>query len=128
MEIIIYIIAGAASVFLLINTIMLVRIKFKKGAPAPEIDGAAGEKIKSGEKVIFYFYSPSCGSCRPMTPVIEKLASKNENIFKINVIDNMELAGKFGIMGTPSLIVAEKGKITEFLVGFQSAEKIYSLL
>ena len=107
---------------------MVFKMKFKKGKAAPQLDGKAGKMTINGEKVLFYFYSPGCRACTPMTPVIKNLAKKNKNIFAVDISKDMTTAQKFGVMGTPSTVLVEAGKIKEFLVGFQSEGKVKALL
>lgn len=128
MQIVLYVIAGIVAAFFLLQMIMVVKMRLKKGKPVPEIGGNIGKILKTGRKSIFYFYSPGCKACSAMTPVVERLSGRNKNLYKINIQNDMTSAQKFGVMGTPSLVVVEEGIIREFLVGHQSEETIYGLL
>ncbi len=128
MQIFLYLFAAVITAFILFQMIMMIKMKLKKGKPVPEIGGSVGKILKTGGKSIFYFYSPNCRPCLSMTPIVERLSVKNKNIYKINILDDMDSARKFGVMGTPSLVVVEDGVIKEFLVGYQSEEKIYGFL
>jgi thioredoxin 1 len=128
MQIFIYILSGIIAVFFLFQMIMFAKMKLKKGKLVPEIGGAVGEILKAGGKSIFYFYSPNCRACTSMTPIVDRLSVENKNLYKINILKDINSAQKFGVMGTPSLVVVEEGVIKEFLVGHQPEEKIYGLL
>ena len=128
MSTIISIIVGIAALFIGMQLFMVLKMKFKKGKSAPQVEGKAGRLIKSGERVMFYFYSPGCRACKPMTPVVKNLAKKNGNIFPVDISQDMSTARKFGVMGTPSTVVIEAGKIKDFLVGFQPEDKLRLLV
>ena len=103
-------------------------MKLKKGKNAPELTGKYAKAVRSGKKTLFYFYSTNCGACKPMTPIIEQYTRKNPNYFKVNIQNDMDTARRFGVMGTPSTVIVEGGKIQEFLVGPVPEEKLHSLL
>ncbi len=100
----------------------------KKGKAITGITGELGRKIKSGSKLLIYFYSPTCSACRSVTPIIDKLKQERTNIFKIDASREMKLAQKFGIMGTPATIVVNNEKITEYILGAKSEKSIRKLL
>lgn len=116
------------ALFVGLQLFMRVKMMLKKGKAAPDVDGKAGRMVNNGDKVLFYFYSPGCRACIPMTPVIKNLAKKNRNVFPVDISKDMSMAQKFGVMGTPSTVVIEAGKIKEFLVGFQPEDKVRGLL
>ncbi len=123
-----YAIGGFVVLFFGFQYLMVLKMKLKKGKAAPALSGKYEKAVRSGKKSMFYFYSDNCGACRAMTPVIEQYARKNPNYFKIDVQNDMQTARKFGVMGTPSTVIVEGGKIVEFLVGPVSEEKIDALL
>jgi thioredoxin 1 len=128
MSTIISILVVIAAFFIGLQIFMVIKIKFKKGKSAPQLDGKAGRMVNNGDKVLFYFYTPSCRACIPMTPVVKNFAKKHNNVFPVDVSKDMTTAQKFGVMGTPSTVVIQAGVITEFLVGFQNEDKVRALL
>ncbi|MCS7228615.1 MAG: thioredoxin family protein [Candidatus Kryptonium sp.] len=121
--IVVYILAGVILFFVLVNLSIVLRAKLKKGKYVPEIGGEIGKAIKNGQRVILYFYSPTCSACKVQTPIIDKLinsASSKTKIFKIDVSKDVNVALKLGVMGTPSTVVIENSKIKEFFVGVKS--------
>jgi len=124
--ILLYILAGIVIFFALMNLSIVFRAKFRKGKPVPELGGKIGEAIKRGEKVMLYFYSPTCSACKVQTPIIDKLINSSDGrtkIFKIDVSRDVNIALKLGVMGTPSTVIIDGGKIKEFFVGVKP-EKI----
>lgn len=128
MSTVLFIVVGIAALFIGLQLFMVLKMKLKKGKSAPQVEGKAGRLINSGEKVLFYFYSPSCRACKPMTPVVKHLAKSNRNVFPVDISQDMTTAQKFGVMGTPSTVVIEAGKIKDFLVGFQPEDKLRGML
>lgn len=126
--VVIYILSGLFVLFVLLQLGMSLKSRMQKGKEAPHLDGSYGKAIQDGRKALFYFYSPACGACRPMTPVIEKLQQQHPNVFKINVAHEMATARKFGIMATPSTVLVENNRIAEFLLGPQREDKLAALL
>ncbi len=54
------------------------------------------------------FMSYGCGHCRVLEPVIESVAQSlkaTESVFRVNVALDEELASRYGIDGTPTLVM-----------------------
>ncbi len=120
---ILYIIIAVILFFVFLNFSVVLRAKFRRGKLAPELGGELGKAIRSGERVMIYFYSPTCSACKVQTPIIDKLINSSNGktrIFKIDVSKDINIALKLGVMGTPSTVVIENGKIKEFFVGVKS--------
>ena len=125
---VLYVILGIVLLFVGLRFAMVMAIRRKKGQPAPELDGKYGKKIRQGKKVLFYFYGPTCPPCIQMTPIVEKIQESNPNVFKIDISKEMAVARKFGVMGTPCLVLVEDGKMKEFLMGPQGEASISNLM
>lgn len=83
------------------------------------------EKIASGEPVNAYFFSPECGYCMEMTPVLMPIADKlNEEVVQYNLLEFSSEASPYDIEATPTLIHFKDGKEAGRLVGLQPAENI----
>ena len=77
------------------------------------------------------FWAEWCGPCQIMGPILEQLAREFEGrarVGKVNVDENPSLAGKFGIMGIPTLVLFEEGQEKERLVGVVPKEQLVKLL
>ena len=75
----------------------------------------------SSEKLLEYFYMPSCPHCLDFNPIWEELEKKisNEHIAlrmqKHNLMDDDELAKKYNINAAPTIIlIKDDGKIKEY--------------
>jgi thioredoxin 1 len=73
------------------------------------------------------FYADRCGPCKMLGPIIEQLAEQYQQndtikIIKIDVDQNPEIAGQYGVMSIPTVIVFKKGEVVFQQVGVQAAE------
>jgi len=73
------------------------------------------EWVYRGDKpAIIDFYADWCGPCRKVAPALEELAKEYAGkvyIYKVNVDQERELAGLFGVRNIPTyLIIPMKGK------------------
>ena len=88
------------------------------------------EVLYSDKPVLLDFWAPWCGPCRMVLPIVEEIAKERQDIKvgKINVDEQPELAGQFGIMSIPTLIVFKDGKVVNQASGARPKGQILSLL
>ena len=88
------------------------------------------EVMNSEKKVLLDFWAPWCSPCRMVVPMVEEIAKERPDIKvgKINVDENPELAGQFGIMSIPTLVVMENCKIIHQAMGARPKKAILSML
>ncbi len=84
-------------------------------------DSFENEVIKSKTPVIVDFWAEWCGPCKMMGPVFEEVSKEYAGkleFAKVNVDEQGELAEKNNVMGIPCLIIFNKGKEVDRIVGF----------
>lgn len=78
------------------------------------------EVLDSSIPVLVDFTATWCGPCQRLAPIIEELAGEYRGKVKIGKLDideNNEVAGRYGIMSVPTVIAFRDGKPAETMVG-----------
>jgi len=73
--------------------------------------------------MIVDFWAPWCGPCRMVGPVIDQIAEEHGDkvaIGKVNVDENPAIAGKYGIMSIPTIILFKDGEPAKKVIGARS--------
>lgn len=94
-----------------------------RGQPAP------AEAQSHPQGILYYFYSPHCGPCRTMGPVIDRMTETHPGqVIKVDVGEEPALAAAFHISGTPTTLLIRDGAIAEVMLGAKSQKRLERLL
>ncbi len=88
------------------------------------------EVLRSDKPVLLDFWASWCGPCQMVSPLVDQIADERTDVKvgKINVDDEGALAGQFGIMSIPTLVVIRDGKVVGQMVGARPKADILALL
>jgi thioredoxin 1 len=80
--------------------------------------------LKSDVPVLVDFWAEWCHPCRIVGPIIEELATEYTGKLKVGKVDvdKNQVAGNYGIMSIPSVLLFKNGKVVATLVGAQSKD------
>lgn len=85
------------------------------------VDAQFHQRVEqSSMPVLLDFYSPTCGPCRMIAPVVDALAKEYAGrllVFKLDTSSQQMTASRFQIRGVPTLLLFKDGQMVDQLVG-----------
>ncbi|MDG6933727.1 MAG: thioredoxin [Nitrososphaerota archaeon] len=81
--------------------------------------------LKTSSPVVVDFYADWCEPCKLVAPILERLEKEYAGKFKLVKVDinqNQELVGAYGVMSIPTVIFFNKGVPMESVIGAVSEQ------
>ncbi len=98
------------------------------GARAPRVQPAhvddrtfVAEVLRSDLPVVMDVWSPGCGPCGMLEPIVMDLATAyagRVKVVEVNAAEAPRLTAKLGVLGTPTVLFFRDGREVERVVGF----------
>ena len=76
--------------------------------------------LKADKPVLVDFWAEWCGPCKMIAPALEEIASAlgdKVNIVKLNIDENPDTPGKYGVRGIPTMLLFKNGQVVAQKVG-----------
>ena len=90
-------------------------------------DSFEKEVLQSSSPVLVDYWAEWCGPCKMIAPILDEIAGTYEGklqVTKMNVDDNRQIPGKFGIRGIPTLMLFKNGQLAATKVGALSKSQL----
>ena len=83
-------------------------------------DGAFWAQVQSDSPTLLAFWNHNCAPCHVMAPIFERLGKRYRGrmeFIAVSVYDRPDIAQRFGVSSTPTLIITKRGKALRHFYG-----------
>jgi thioredoxin 1 len=85
--------------------------------------------LDEGGVVLVDFYADWCGPCKMLEPIVADVAAETPaTVAKVDVDEQRQLAGQYGVQGVPTMYLFADGEPVERLVGVRQKPELASLV
>ena len=94
-------------------------------------DSFEEDVLKASGAVLIDFWDPWCVPCKQIAPILDEIAEEKQDqitIAKINIDDNPNTPGKYGVRGIPTLMLFRGGNVQGTKVGAVSKGKLVEFI
>ncbi len=94
-------------------------------------DSFDSDVLKASGAVLVDFWAPWCGPCKQIAPLLEEVATEMGDkitIAKIDIDDNPNTPGKYGVRGIPTLTIFKDGNVQGTKVGAVNKGKLVDFI
>ncbi len=105
-------------------------------APGPAIkhvtdDSFGTDVLQSDRPVLVDYWAEWCGPCKMIAPILDEVSKDyggRLQVAKMNVDENRDVPGKYGIRGIPTLMLFKGGELAATKVGALSKAQLTAFL
>jgi len=101
------------------------------GLPSVTDSSFHADVISASKPVLVDFWAEWCGPCRMIAPALEELSKElvdRVDIVKLNIDENPEAPGRYGVRGIPTMILFRNGAPAATKIGAEPKSRIQAWL
>lgn len=86
--------------------------------------------LDADQPVLVDFFATWCGPCKMLAPTLDAVAAEvadRAKVYKVDVDQSPDVAGKYGVMSVPTLILFKGGQPVKQIVGAQPKPALMAL-